>query len=64
MSAGGAGGAWVGCVGAVFGGVGLLAGTGMAQSVPLWCRPRLVSRVRLTAAARRASQCRLFAAPR
>ena len=40
------------------------AGQAMAQLLPLWCRPRLVRRARLTAAARSASQCRFFAAQR
>ena len=56
-----------GCLGGVFGASGRLrrgaAGQAMAQLVPLWCRPRLVSRARLIAAARSASQCRFFRVP-
>ena len=53
--------------GSAFGGPGggrpARAGQVMAQLVPLWCRPRLVSRVRLTAAARSVSQWRFFRVP-
>ena len=49
--------------GAAGGGRAVAAGQAMAQLVPLWCRPRLTSRVRLTAAARSLSQCRFFAVP-
>ncbi len=58
---------WVGVWGLWRGrGVRWLAAVGgqvVAQLVPLWCRPRLVRRWRLTAAARSRSQCWLLASP-
>ena len=63
---GGSAGCGAGLVDGGVGPVGARRGAGgqaMAQLVPLWCRPRLVRRARLTAAARSVSQCRFFRAP-